>query len=100
MRLLGSKRLLKLNKRLKKRLNKRNTNTKVSGETEAQFASLLGFLQGMTTQFAGVPNHGYMYWRSIEGAWYVQDVWQLRPGFTASYPVTGAFFSSPELLTA
>ena len=58
---------------------------------EAQFASLLGFLQGMTTQFAGVPNHGYMYWRSIEGAWYVQDVWQLRPGFTVRAGVRDEF---------
>ena len=58
---------------------------------EAQFASLLGFLQGITTQFAGVPNRTYMYWRSLEGAWYVQDVWQVRPGLTLRVGVRDEF---------
>src|SRR5713101_4816433 len=58
---------------------------------EAQFASLLGFLQGITTQFAGGPNRSFMYWRSIEGAWYVQDVWQLRPNFTVRIGVRDEF---------
>jgi outer membrane receptor protein involved in Fe transport len=49
---------------------------------EADFASLLTFLQGMTTNFVGTPNRTFMYWRSTEGAWYVQDVLQLRPNLT------------------
>jgi hypothetical protein len=68
-----------------------NANSAARSYGEAQFASLLGFLQGITTQFAGVPNRTFMYWRSIEGAWYVQDVIQLRPNFTVRLGVRDEF---------
>jgi hypothetical protein len=68
-----------------------NANSAPRGYGEAQFASLLGFLQGITTQFAGIPNRTFMYWRSLEGAWYVQDVMQLRPNFTLRAGVRDEF---------
>src|SRR5205823_4635172 len=46
------------------------------------FASLLTFLQGTTTNWVGTPNRTFLYWRSMQGAWYVQDVIQLRPNLT------------------
>ena len=68
-----------------------NVNSAPRSYGEAQFASLLGFLQGMTTQFAGAPNRTWMYWRSLEGAWYVQDVIQLHSNFTLRLGVRDEF---------
>src|SRR5881296_2909419 len=59
-----------------------NANSAARNYGEADFASLLTFLQGTTTNWVGTPNRTVMYWRSIEGAGYVQDVIQLRPNFT------------------
>ena len=58
---------------------------------EADFASLLTFLQGITTNFVGTPNRTFMYWRSTEGALYVQDVLQLRPNLTLRAGVRDEF---------
>ena len=59
-----------------------NANSAARNYGEADFASLLTFLQGITTNWVGTPNRTFMYWRSTEGAWYVQDVMQLRPNLT------------------
>ena len=49
---------------------------------QAQFDSLLTFLQGTTSNFTAGPLVAVQYWRSTEGAWYVQDNMQLRPNLT------------------
>jgi Carboxypeptidase regulatory-like domain len=59
-----------------------NANSAARNYGEADFASLLTLLQGTTTNWVGTPNRAFMYWRSTEGAWYVQDVIQLRPNLT------------------
>lgn len=48
----------------------------------AMFSTLTTFLQGMTTNFQVLPNHTPLGWRSIFGAWYVQDAIKLRRNFT------------------
>jgi len=59
-----------------------NANSAARNYGEADFASLMTFLQGTTTNWVGTPNRSFMYWRSTEGALYVQDVIQLRPNLT------------------
>ena len=44
----------------------------------ATFGSLITFLQGTLTNFQVVPNHNELGFRSLFGAWYVQDVVRLR----------------------
>jgi hypothetical protein len=68
-----------------------NANSAARNYGEADFASLLGFLQGTTTNWVGEPNRTFMYWRSTEGAWYVQDVMQLRPNLTLRVGVRDEF---------
>ncbi len=68
-----------------------NANSAARNYGEADFASFLTFLQGTTTNWVGTPNRNVMYWRSLEGAWYVQDVWQLRPNFTVRAGVRHEF---------
>ena len=45
----------------------------------ATFASLTTFLQGTTSNFQVVPNANELGWRSLFGAWYVQDVIKVTP---------------------
>ena len=52
---------------------------------QAVFSDLKHFLQGTVKSFTGVPNPTVMYWRQIEGAWYVQDNFQLRPNLTVRF---------------
>ena len=40
------------------------------------------FLQGTTTTFQVVPNPSTLGWRSLFGAWYVEDTIKLRPNLT------------------
>ena len=49
---------------------------------QAQFSSLLTFLQG-TVNLTGVANPTPFSWRSTEAAWYVQDNIQLRSNLSA-----------------
>jgi hypothetical protein len=49
---------------------------------QATFASLTTFLQGMVTTFQVVPLHTELGWRSLFGAWYVEDSIRLRRNFT------------------
>jgi hypothetical protein len=59
-----------------------NANSAGRGNGEADFTSLQTFLEGISSNFVGVPNKTVMYWRSWAGAWYVQDVIQLRHNLT------------------
>ncbi len=49
---------------------------------QATFASLTTFLQGTVTNFQVVPLHTELGWRSLFGAWYVEDSIQLRHNLT------------------
>jgi hypothetical protein len=48
----------------------------------ATFASLTTFIQGTTSQFQVVPTANELGWRSLFGAWYVQDVIKVTPRLT------------------
>lgn len=48
----------------------------------ATFTSLTTFLQGTTSTFQVVPTANELGWRSLFGAWYVQDAIRLRPNLT------------------
>src|SRR5260370_16864628 len=59
-----------------------NASSAGRGNGEADFTSLQTFLEGIPINFVGVPNKTVMYWRPTVGAWYVQDVIQLRHNLT------------------
>lgn len=48
----------------------------------ANFATLTTFLQGTVTTFQVLPNPSPLGWRSLMGAWYVEDSIKLRPNLT------------------
>ena len=62
---------------------------------QATFTSLTTFLQGTVSTFQVVPNANELGWRSLFGAWYVQDAIKLRrnltvrPAFATSSPPVG-----------
>jgi hypothetical protein len=49
---------------------------------QATFASLTSFLQGTVSSFQVVPTHTELGWRSLLGAWYVEDAIRLRSNVT------------------
>ncbi len=49
---------------------------------QATFSSLTTFLQGTVSTFQVVPTATELGWRSLMGAWYVQDAIKLRPNLT------------------
>jgi hypothetical protein len=49
---------------------------------QATFASLTTFLQGNVTSFQVVPQHTELGWRSLLGAWFVEDSIRLRHNLT------------------
>ena len=49
---------------------------------QASFASLTTFLQGTLTSFQVVPSPNELGWRSLFGAWHVEDTIRVRPGLT------------------
>ena len=49
---------------------------------QASFASLQSFLQGNVSSFQAVPDPTELGWRSLLGAWYVQDTIPVRPNLT------------------
>jgi hypothetical protein len=49
---------------------------------QATFSSLTTFLQGTVTSFQAVPVHSELGWRSLLGAWYVEDSIKLRHNLT------------------
>jgi len=48
----------------------------------ATFSTLTTFLQGTLVNFQVVPDHNPLGWRSLFGAWYVEDAMKLRPNLT------------------
>jgi hypothetical protein len=61
-----------------------NENTASRTTGIAAFASLTTFLAGTATSFQVVPNANELGWRSLFGAWYVQDTIRLRRNLTLS----------------
>ena len=51
---------------------------------QATFSSLAQFLSGTVGTFLFDPAPTQMYWRSLFGAWYAEDVFRLRPNLTLS----------------
>ena len=49
---------------------------------QASFTSLTTFLQGTVSSFQVVPDPNELGWRSLFGAWYVQDAIRVRPNLT------------------
>jgi hypothetical protein len=49
---------------------------------QATFASLTTLLQSTTSSFQIIPNPNELGWRSLYGAWYIQDSIRLRPHLT------------------
>ncbi|HLK66999.1 MAG TPA: TonB-dependent receptor [Bryobacteraceae bacterium] len=49
---------------------------------QASFASLQTFLQGTLTTFQVVPTPNELGWRSLFGAWFVEDAIRIRPNLT------------------
>ena len=49
---------------------------------QATFTSLQTFLQGTVSSFQVVPSASELGWRSLLGAWYVEDAIKLRPNLT------------------
>ncbi|MCL5671484.1 MAG: carboxypeptidase regulatory-like domain-containing protein, partial [Acidobacteria bacterium] len=49
---------------------------------QASFSSLQDFLEGNVSTFVAVPSPTEMAWRSLEGAWYMQDNMRLRRNLT------------------
>jgi hypothetical protein len=49
---------------------------------QASFSSLTTFLQGTVSNFQVVPTATELGWRSLMGAWYVQDAIRVRPNLT------------------
>jgi hypothetical protein len=49
---------------------------------QATFSGLTTFLQGTVTSFQVVPFHTELGWRSIFGAWYIEDTIKLRHNLT------------------
>jgi hypothetical protein len=89
---------------------------------QATFTTLETFLQGISTTFLVAPNGIPQAWRSLEGAWYVQDSIQLGPklnlrlglrheltnGWSEAtgrgsifqgYDSTGVLFTTPQLVS-
>ena len=61
-----------------------NENIALSQFGQATFTSLQTFLQGTASSFLFNPSPTRMNWRSLFGAWYVEDVIRLKPSLTLS----------------
>ncbi len=61
-----------------------NENIALSQFGQATFTSLTTFLQGTASSFLYNPAPTRMHWRSLFGAWYVEDVIRLKPTLTIS----------------
>jgi len=58
---------------------------------QASFTNLTTFLQGTTTSFQIVGNPNELGWRSLFGAWYVQDAIRIRPHLTVQLGIRQEF---------
>jgi Carboxypeptidase regulatory-like domain len=61
-----------------------NENIALSQYGQATFTSVQTFLQGTASSFLYDPAPTNMNWRSLFGAWYVEDVMRLKPSLTIS----------------
>jgi len=61
-----------------------NENIALSQFGQATFTSLQTFLQGTASSFLFNPSPTRMNWRSLFGAWYVEDVIRLKPSLMLS----------------
>jgi hypothetical protein len=61
-----------------------NEDATVSRNGQVIFPSLASFLQGKPTSIVATLNPTEMGWRSLQGAWYVQDSIRLRPNLTVN----------------
>jgi hypothetical protein len=59
-----------------------NENTASRRLGQASFTSLTTFLQGTVSSFQIVPNPTELGWRSVFGAWFVQDAYRVLPNLT------------------
>jgi TonB-dependent Receptor Plug Domain. len=59
-----------------------NENTASTTLGQANFSNLQSFLQGTISNFNVVPNRTGLGWRSLLGAWYIEDTIRLRPNLT------------------
>jgi len=58
---------------------------------QATFSSLQNFLQGSASSFLWDPSPTEMNWRSLFGAWYVEDVMRIAPRLTLSLGLRDEF---------
>jgi hypothetical protein len=58
---------------------------------DATFSTLTTLLQGTLVNFQVVPDHNALGWRSLFGAWFVQDAMRLRPNLTLSIGLRDEF---------
>ena len=58
---------------------------------QATFTSLTTFLQGTVSSFQVVPSASELGWRSLFGAWYVEDTIKVRPNVTLRVGVRQEF---------
>jgi hypothetical protein len=59
-----------------------NENTASTTLGQANFSNLQSFLQGTISNFNVVPNRTGLGWRTLLGAWYIDDTVRLRPNLT------------------
>ena len=65
-----------------------NENTASTTLGQANFTNLQTFLQGTISNFNVVPNRTGLGWRTLLGAWYVEDTIRLRPNLTLAGSVS------------
>jgi hypothetical protein len=70
-----------------------NENTASTTLGQANFSNLQSFLQGTISNFNVVPNRTGLGWRSLLGAWYVDDTIRLRPNLTLELGIRHEFTS-------
>jgi hypothetical protein len=58
---------------------------------QASFGTLATFLQGTVSTFQVVPQATELGWRSLMGAWFVQDAIRLRPNLTLQFGLRHEF---------
>jgi len=68
-----------------------NENTASTTLGQANFSNLQTFLQGTISNFNVTPNRTGLGWRTLLGAWYVQDTIRLRPNLTLEVGVRQEF---------
>ena len=70
-----------------------NENTASTTLGQANFSNLQTFLQGTISNFNVTPNRTGLGWRTLLGAWYVQDTIRLRPNLTLEVGLRHEFTS-------